>query len=289
MHTKLISSLAGAAFSFAASGLAFAADMAVKAPPAPLAAACTWCGWYVGGSMGYGWSHEAVNYAPNDPASAALLSGTVGFGGEQPVANGYRVPHSGIVGGVEAGYNWQAGSNWLLGLEADFNLASLRGTASGTTIFSPGAPVTQASEATQETDRYATVRGRVGWFATPRLLLFGTGGLAYGRIADSANYTMTGNIAFVPGPTGFVCTAGVPCFAGSSSAMRVGWTAGGGTEWLFDSHWSAKIEYQFVDLGTQTVRVTALASLLGFPPASFNAAFHERFNVVRIGLNYHFH
>jgi outer membrane immunogenic protein len=77
------------------------------------------------------------------------------------------------------------------------------------------------------------------------------------------------------------------CFAGSSSAIRTGWTAGSGIEWLLDQHWSTKIEYQFVDLGTETVRVTALNGA-GFTPASFNAAFHDRFNVVRLGLNYRF-
>jgi opacity protein-like surface antigen len=59
---------------------------------------------------------------------------------------------------------------------------------------------------------------------------------------------------------------------------------------LLDQHWSAKIEYQFVDLGTETVPVTALAvASPGLTPASFNAAFHDRFNVVRAGLNYKFY
>jgi hypothetical protein len=40
-------------------------------------------------------------------------------------------------------------------------------------------------------------------------------------------------------------------------------------------------------LGTETVRVTAVNGA-GFTPASFNAAFHDRFNVVRLGLNYRF-
>ena len=53
MRNKLISSLAGAAFSFAGSGLALAADMAVKAPPPPPPAPVySWTGWYVGGNVG---------------------------------------------------------------------------------------------------------------------------------------------------------------------------------------------------------------------------------------------
>jgi len=76
--------------------------MAVKAPPSPPAPVpYTWTGFYAGIQFGGGWSHEAVNYPANDPASALLLSG--GFTmTSQPVANGYRIPQSVLVGGFEA-------------------------------------------------------------------------------------------------------------------------------------------------------------------------------------------
>jgi outer membrane immunogenic protein len=291
-----ISIILGAAFSFAASGFAFAADMAVKAPPpAPAPVTYSWTGFYGGIQFGGGWSDEAVHHSPNDPAAAAIINGTVGFGGEQPMPNGYRISQSGAVGGFEAGYNWQAGSNWLLGLEADFSFAGMSGQASGTSNFFGLAPptITQSTNAQQSTDWYGTVRGRAGWLATPNLLLFGTGGFAYGRVADSANYLTNFVVAgvvsniIVP-PFGATCTVNVTCFAGSSSTIRTGWTAGGGAELLLDQHWSAKIEYQLVDLGTDTVRVTALAAPPGLTAASFNAAFRDRFNVVRLGLNYRF-
>jgi hypothetical protein len=53
----------------------------------------------------------------------------------------------------------------------------------------------------------------------------------------------------------------------------------------------AKVEYQFVDLGTQTVQLIAqnnLFTITNFTPSSFSATFHDRFNVVRPGLNYRF-
>jgi len=299
MRSKLISSLAGAAFTFAASGFAFAADMAVKAPPPAPARVPTWTGFYGGIQVGGAWSDEAVNLSPNDAVAAALLSGSfAALGGsspgQKPLPNGFRISQSGAVGGFEAGYNWQAGLNWLLGLEADFSFSGMNGRASGTSNLLAGV-ITQTITAEQRTDWYGTVRGRLGWLATPNLLLFGTGGFAYGRVVDSANYALSANPAIFPFgvglnfPFSFICTgSGVTCFAGSSSAIRTGWTAGGGVEWLVDQHWSAKIEYQFVDLGTETVRVTAISNFLGTAPASFNAAFHDRFNVVRLGLNYRF-
>ena len=77
--------------------------MAVKAPPPAPPPVPTWTGFYGGIEFGGGWSDEGVNYSPNDPAAAALLNGSVGVLGEQPVANGYRISQSGAVGGFEAG------------------------------------------------------------------------------------------------------------------------------------------------------------------------------------------
>jgi outer membrane immunogenic protein len=279
-----------------ASSAATAADLPRKAPAySPPPPVLSWTGFYVGGTVGGGWDKEAVNYSPNDYIGAQVVNGTGGFPLEQPMANGYRVRQSGVVGGLELGYNWQFAPNWLLGLETDFSFSGMNGSTSGTTNFQGnggGIVQTQTVTARQDTDWFGTVRGRAGWLATPNLLLFGTGGLAYGRVVDSAQYVINGPplIITFSGPPfthSAVCPDNTVCFAGSSSKTRMGWTAGGGGEWRFDQHWSAKLEYQFIDFGTETVRVTALNGG-GLTPGSFNALFHDRFNVVRAGLNYRF-
>ena len=273
---------------------AVAADVPVKAPPAAPPAPYSWTGFYVGSAFGAGWSDEAVSYSANDPASAALLSGTFPTLGDQPVA-GVRIRQAGPVSGIEAGYNWQTGANWLLGLEADFSVAKIDGQGSGTSFLqvpAVGFPTTQSITAAQKTDWYGSIRGRVGWLAMPNLLLFGTGGFAYGRVVDSANlaFNFPGVqiIGLTAGGFSFNCPANTTCFTGSSATTRTGWTAGGGAEYLLDQHWTAKIEYQFVDLGTDTVRLTAVTTVAGTSPSSFNVAFRDRFNVVRVGLNYRF-
>jgi outer membrane immunogenic protein len=126
----------------------------------------------LGLAFGAGWSAQSVNYSPNDLVAVLLLNGAL-LGGEQPVPNGYRIVQSGPVGGFETGYNSQAGSNWVLGLETDFSLSGLSGQASGTSIFQPG--ISQSTAAKESTDWYGTVRARAGFLATPNLLLFGTG------------------------------------------------------------------------------------------------------------------
>jgi len=150
---------------------ASAADMAVKAPPPAPAPVPSWTGFYGGIQFGGGWSDEAVNYSANDPIAAlmALSLGPVPESSQCQMV--IESPSPGAVGGFETGYNWQAASNWLLGLEADFSFSGMSGRASGTSLFGTGVPtnLTQSTTAEQSTDRYGTVRGRAGWLATPRV------------------------------------------------------------------------------------------------------------------------
>lgn len=276
----------------AISGSAYAADMAVKVPHSPVAVV-SWTGFYVGAEVGGALSRNADTWTANDPITAAVVNGTNGTAGEQPLASPYNVHRDGAVGGVEFGYNWQLNPHWILGFETDFNGSGIHGSGGSSSLLGSALGVTVFNNisSTQDADWYGTVRGRLGWLATPNLLIFGTGGLAYGRTEQSANFVFASNInAPIPGgASGFTtnCATNTVCYSGSSSATRVGWAAGAGVEWLFSQHWSAKIEYQFVDLGSETLLVTAPA-FPGTQVSSFNAIFRDHFNVARLGLNYKF-
>jgi outer membrane immunogenic protein len=290
---KVAISIVAVAGLFAAPALA--ADMAVKAPPAPVAAPDGWAGFYLGAAAGLGWNDPAVSYAANDLATAAVVNGTVFLPGEQPLVSAYRLRQTGPVGGLAAGYNWHVGASWLWGLEADFNLSALDGRATGTSTYLalPGETVLQSTTTQQSTPWYGTIRGRLGWLATPNLFLFGTGGLAYGRLSNAETFILSSAVSGTStvslGGASFTCVFNTPCFFGGSSAIKTGWSAGGGVEWRLDHHWSAKVEYQLVDFGNQSVRVTA--STLGFAGgslASFTATLRDEFQLVRLGLNYRF-
>jgi outer membrane immunogenic protein len=112
----------------------------------------------------------------------------------------------------------------------------------------------------------------VGFLATPNLLLYGTAGLAYGET----------EVSFATAPTAAACGPAVTCSSGSSSSVRAGWTVGTGGEWKFAPRWSAKLEYLYVDLGSQSV--TATTTALG--PFAFTATAPFREHVVRAGINY---
>ena len=125
----------------------------------------------------------------------------------------------------------------------------------------------------QKLSWFGTVRGRVGVAVTPDLVLYGTGGLAYGRVDASANWRFDLERVHAQAPA-------------SVSKTKVGWTAGVGAEWMFARNWSAKLEYLYVDLGNES----AFGDLtqVDDPQLKVGYTWHTRENIVRVGVNYHF-
>ncbi len=275
--------LVGATLLF--TGSAFAADLArpaYKAPP--LAPVLGWGGWYAGVNAGWIRSDDDVSTVatpgPDSPpvipvgvteGLAALSTGSV------PVSS-----KSGFIGGGQVGYNWQFGS-FVTGLETDIQgLSGLRNSGSVLTAATVvGVPVASLQAAETDTKFLGTVRGRIGFLATPTFLVYGTGGLAYGGVS--------GNVALAQAGTNGFAGAG----AASFSETRVGWTAGGGLEWMFAPNWSAKAEYLHYDLGTTNVSWQGIgtASSLFFRGVAFQtntSSFRFDGDFVRAGVNYHF-
>ncbi len=125
MRNKVISGIAGAAFSFAANGFAFAADMAVKAPPPAPAPVYSWTGWYVGGNVGYSWGDARTDVAG---------SGTSSLVNSPEITNSLTFADSasrlleGVIGGGQIGYNYQVSPKWVLGFESDIQASGERGS-----------------------------------------------------------------------------------------------------------------------------------------------------------------
>jgi outer membrane immunogenic protein len=135
-------------------------------------------------------------------------------------------------------------------------------------------------------DLFGTVRARLGALVTPSLLAYATGGLAYAdvHVGGSVSAQESVGLPFYP-----------PVFGGDiTSQTRAGWTAGGGFEWLFAPHWSAKAEYLYYDLGTIDGNYTLTQINLTAPltPVWATAAVHTSTrlngNIARLGVNYHF-
>lgn len=297
MRNKLISSLTGAAFSLSASGLAFAADMAVKAPPpAPAPPPISWTGWYGGINAGGTWSDDSANVNTANVECFGGLAcglGTVAAQGSTGVLSDRG---AGFIGGGQFGYNWQFNS-WVAGFESDIQGTRVKATGESISNINlgpigadPAFSLRTDLSVTKEIDYLGTVRGRLGWLAAPSLLVYGTGGLAYGGVKASTSISQVQ----LPGQA----IGGVPPSFGVNSGIsqtRTGWTAGGGFEWMFVPRWSVKVEYLYYDLGSVTyngqeaVLFTPGSGISG-PVFINNVQTTTRFtgNIVRAGVNWHF-
>jgi outer membrane immunogenic protein len=200
---------------------------------------------------------------------------------------------SGVLGGLQIGYNWQFNRNWLIGLETDFDWSGMKGSGStGGVIATMGGSTPFTATADEHINGFGTIRARLGYLPTDNLLAYLTGGFAYGKVEHTGAYIVNGITSIaVTNITSFACAgSGATCFSGSSSRMATGWTVGGGLEYAFWQKWSLKAEYLFVSLDSKSLTETALVLPgPGTLPASFSANFNRtNFNVARVGLNYRF-
>ena len=265
---------------------ASAADLAprmyAKAPIIP-PVVYDWNGFYIGGNVGYGWgraSTDGIQTGTQSVSVFTLLGGVLlpGFPvvtplGTTPLTG--RANANGVIGGGQAGYNWQRGT-WLFGLEADIQGSDERGSAD-VCIVAGCAIGTGVLTANYKLDWFGTARGRIGFLPTDRVLLYATGGLAYGEVSATA-----------------------PLIPLSWGSTRAGWTVGAGAEAAIDQHWSVKLEYLYMDLGnfgSGATTATNVVTQAGVPvrfttvtTTTFASAFSSRFtdNIVRVGLNYRF-
>jgi high affinity Mn2+ porin len=179
-------------------GPAGAADMPVKAPH--IQAVFDWTGLYIGAHAGY--SRGSSSTVLSDPATIAASSS-----------------FSGMIGGVQAGYNVRLSSGLLFGVEADITFPNYLTSNSIVSLLA-----TAQSGVTEQWDYVATARGRAGYAAGP-WLAYATGGLAWA------------GERFLNSPAN-----------GSDEKVlntRLGWAAGGGLEYAFAPHWSARLEYLY--------------------------------------------
>jgi outer membrane immunogenic protein len=243
---------------------ALAADLGARThtkAPEMMAAVSNWSGFYIGGNVGYGWGQNDADFN--------FLPSAFDFNANN---DNLRVHPRGVIGGAQFGYNFQIGTN-VLGFETDIQGADISGSATKQpTQFFPVLPIPQALLVTdQKLSWFGTARARLGIAITPELLLYETGGFAYGQVRATANSSFAA--------TNFDNPAAV-------SRTKVGWTAGAGTEWMFARNWSAKAEYLYVNLGsTSAIGLESDAPTSGF---GVRYTWKNRENIVRAGVNYHF-
>jgi outer membrane immunogenic protein len=270
MHHFIVASLTAAGLCVGLTAAASGADLGrpapapvyAKAAPAP---AWSWTGLYIGANAGYGWGNsDPVTFSATTPSAVIFFTGGAVPGTVNPDAKG-------ALAGGQIGYNWQW-TTWVFGVEGDFDWANIQGTNSVSTKALGFVPFTTSAE--EKITDLSTIRARAG-YAVDHFLFYGTGGVAFGQ--TDLNTSIVGLAGGACGPAGL-------CAINSTSSWRAGWTAGGGVEWAFARNLSAKAEYLYYDLGTQSHNANDPAS----PTIIFGSSGEFRGSLVRAGINYKF-
>jgi outer membrane immunogenic protein len=307
MRNKVVSSLTGAVFSLAASELALAADIGVKAPlPAP-APVYNWTGFYVGGNAGVSLGTFKTDF--NAAATTAttfipsIFPGTftaaiAGSGGDDTVYPG------GFVGGGQIGYNWQFSPLWVVGVEADFQGADEKEHSNPTfgvsgLIFNP--TIRPGDFGTVGGTAALSYEAKIEWFGTARVragyvwgdgavFSYVTGGLAYGKVDVAGTSTLTTSVIEGP-PVSFTQ-------AFDHSNTNTGWVVGTGTEGKLANFpgWIFRLEGYYMDLGHldtngpggghDTFTTAILTTTTTGGPVHTHTHFTD--TIIRLGVSYQF-
>lgn len=162
------------------------------------------------------------------------------FGGSVP--GGFFDNASGAFGGAQVGYNYQTGA-LVLGVQTDLAYANINATGS---LWLP-------NDTEAKLNWLGTTTLRAG-YAADTWLFYAKGGIAYGELDASINWA-----------------------GANESSWQVGWTVGAGVEKAFTKNITGFLEYDYVDLGSNSINTN-----LGNSDVSFDTS------LVKVGLNYKF-
>lgn len=178
------------------------------------------------------------------------------------------------LGGFQLGWNRQHG-RLLWGVEVDVSWTSSDGVG---TFLSEYDPCFNGNGCTQwdvraKLDLAGTVRARIGYLPTPRLLLYGSGGLAWGVVNTKL------------ATTSLFTDEALQRLSGDVS--HIGWAAGAGGEYSFADNLSIKAEWLYVGLGEEKYVLDGRRVADNSPARE---TFHANldFHTIRVGVNYRF-
>ena len=204
-----------------------------------------------------------VSAAPNWTGFYLGLAGGYGWGSTRQTADIASGINSGTdnnlnggIFGLTYGYNWQTGP-WVIGVEGDISWSGIKDTFNDN---NGSFYCTTPFNCVTNLKWLGTDRARLG-YAWDRYLVYVTGGFAYGGVDATHTNDATET---------------------DETKTRVGWTLGGGIEAMLMPHWSAKLEYLYVDLGDQT-NFHVIPSFGGAAQSVL-----VKTSIVRLGINYRF-
>jgi outer membrane immunogenic protein len=238
-------------------GQALAADLPPP-PPMPRAPATyipvvppyNWTGFYIGGNLGAGWTTSG---GVSDTLGSTFTSNN----------------NAQFLGGGQVGVNYEFWGGVVVGAEAMFDW--LPNNSNTITATAPAtAPGGAGTASLSINNRWiTTATGKLG-YAWDRVLFYGKGGGAW--VGSSS--------------PGITTAGGVPLTL-SNTNSNLGWTAGLGVEWAFWNNWSARAEWDYIKLNSQTFTASGVVGTTPFAGDVFNNN-NRQINMFTAGVNYKF-
>lgn len=228
--------------------------------PAPLAAPTKvdWTGLHIGLNGGYGGGENSY------PVGGSLALGDVPYS----LSGSGKLRNAGFIGGAQIGYDLQFTNRMVVGLEADFDWANVDGHLGlGGALDTGSASYGAAAAAGTSLDWFGTVRARLGYAVSDPLLVYVTGGWAYGRTDTSYHLT-------VPDLS--------VDYAGSKKNDHNGWALGAGLDYAVTPNLSLRAEYLHVDFDSKKVLDVS------YGPAAARLKVDPSYDFMRVGVNYKF-
>ena len=166
---------------------------------------------------------------------------------------------SGFAGGGQIGCDYEFGGGFVIGARELLDYTS--NNKSGTIGTGPLA----GTMVNFNNQWFDTLTGRLGYAVQPNWLLYFQGGAAWAH--TSTNFSG-------------------PLISGQVSNSRTGWTIGGGVEWMFAPHWSAFLEGNYMDFGSNSGSVSV--TVVGAGTTVYPVTAKTTESNVLVGVNYHF-
>jgi outer membrane immunogenic protein len=246
--------------------------------PAPAQANPSWTGAQVGGQGGV--APMAQGFAEPGAYLFPAVCSSPGLCYETPFS--FSGNSTSATGGGFVGYRIQFGT-MVAGIEGDLNAKS---ASSSYTLSDSNAFRAETFSGSVKQGADGSIRGRFGFLVTPSVLVYGTGGVAFGSVSGSFGYSAHE----IDGVGTAYATGG-----GSWSTTRSGATGGAGVEALITQSLTLRLEYRYTDLGrfSESVPISTVcgapgALTCGSPSSAASVSLHPTFQAVRVGLGYNF-
>ena len=257
-----------------------ATDLSLKDPPTyEYTPAPIWSGLYFG-------VHAGGTRGNVD------VSDTFDYNGDPHADN--TVDTSGVIAGIQVGYNFQRG-NFVYGVEADLGHLDLSGSkyfdlpnpTEGTNKYDPNREI--GATYSFSGGLYGDLTARVG-YAADNMLFYLKGGAAFLNVDTKSNYE--GANACTNGHSSCGSTRNPSTFDFDDNEMLWGWTVGIGAEYALSSSLSVKLEYQHFDFGGMSSSYHGIDKF--HPTKSWqseltgNSEASPTVDALKVGLNYQF-